>query len=235
MDDAAARIEAVVSFLDEHPDVRVYHGNYRKAAAVTAALRDIRSAIRNARRSATTAEALTALEGVDEACREVPRNLRVDTETLRSHSRRIRECVRLAREQIGAALSPSLPGDRLPEEIREEFSQDQAELTKCSQAGAWRACLMVASRLLELVVARKHWEKTGIDPVEQGWTLGRTITEAENAGTLRNQPQVGQILRALNAYRIDSVHVTKRVYHPGPKDVEGVISLIHAVIERLYP
>jgi len=149
--------------------------------------------------------------------------------------RSIRDAATLVQRRLQPTAHAAFPVDRLPREIREEFQEDAAEFARCATAGAWRACLMLASRLLELVVARRHWESTGVDPVEKGWTLGQTISEAERAGVLKHQPKLGQLLRMLNAYRIDSVHVTKQVYHPDPNDVDGVASLVAGVINRLYP
>ena len=121
---------------------------------------------------------------------------------------------------------------KIPTAIRNELEQDFAELKSCFLAEAYRAAIMFCGRILETALGRKYYEKTGVDPIEQKWTLGTLIEKCKSAGI--QELGLDKIDKLINDMRIPSVHKKERPYKPKPDEARGIIGITKSVLERLF-
>jgi hypothetical protein len=121
----------------------------------------------------------------------------------------------------------------VPVEIREELEIDFDEIRKCYFGGAFKAALSICGRVLEVVLARKYYEKTKVDTINARWPIGQLIKKCFDEKVLNN-PAVGDICNLINKSRINSVHMTVTLYKPGPDDTRSIIEFTRGLIKKLY-
>jgi hypothetical protein len=122
---------------------------------------------------------------------------------------------------------------QVPLAIRNELRQDFAELKSCFLAEAYRGVMMFCGRILETALGRKYFEKTGKDPAEEGWTLGKLIMECKKEN-IYLQPEISKIAALVNDMRVQSVHRKVELFLPTYDETKGIILLTRSAILRLF-
>jgi len=230
-----ADLDSIVNFLLDRDNVEVYYKNWGKDKPFREALRGILSALSDLRTKINAPELLPQLSGLEDQVRGLHGKMRLKKYDLRQRVEGLRASFLRLRPRLSPVAEIGVDVAVLPEEIREEFGADLAELSKCMSVGAWRSSLFLCGRLLELTIGRKYWEKTRVDPLEKRWTLGTLIEKADGEGVLASQPELVNLVKVIKDCRNPSTHVTMRLYSPGEDDVPPLVELTGAIIRRLYP
>lgn len=123
--------------------------------------------------------------------------------------------------------------DNIPEEIRDEVIRDVEEARKCFTSGAYRGTLTFCGRVLETVLSKKYFDKTGVDPMEQEWKLGQIIGKCAAAGILSGDPSIGHFSNLINDTRIKSVHKTQSIFEPGRDETLSLVGLANSLVQKL--
>jgi hypothetical protein len=140
--------------------------------------------------------------------------------------------------KLHLAAPPALPdlSAKIPPETWEQVSADHAEIVKCYWAGAHRAAITFAARMLEGVLGVRYLKKTTKDPVALEWTFGKLVNESKNAKILDdvNTPGVELILKFLNESRVASVHVvTGSLYEVKAQRSRNLLEIACSVANEL--
>jgi hypothetical protein len=122
----------------------------------------------------------------------------------------------------------------LPYEIKEEIKLDFEEIRRCYVAEAFRSAIGMCGRILHLALARKYFEKKGVDAIEQKWKTGQLIRKCFEDNVV-DEPSLGDIFNLINRSRIDSVHTTRRLYRPQQDDTRPIIEFTIGLIKKLFP
>jgi hypothetical protein len=133
---------------------------------------------------------------------------------------------------LGSLPQFGLNLDRIPSEIRAEIAEDVGEVVKCYSVGAYRAAIVFCGRIIEVALARKYYESTGIDPIEKKWTLGQLLNECRKK--LELPPALDDACKMVNKVRVYSVHKKKGVYLMGPHDVLAAFYFVQSIVEKLW-
>lgn len=140
-------------------------------------------------------------------------------------------------------LSGSLPVEQImflvdfsniPQEIREETKLDFEEMRICYNSGAFRSAIIMCGRVLELQLAKKYFDSTGVDPIEQKWQLGFLIGKCSERNVITDSA-VGDICNFINHSRIGSVHASHAIHRPIQEETKSVIEFTISLLRRLYP
>jgi len=123
--------------------------------------------------------------------------------------------------------------DKIPDEIKEELIADIDDVKKCFQNKSYRGSLTFCGRIIELILGRKYFEKTGDDPLEKRWTIGVLIEECKKVG-IANEPGLENLAKLINETRISSVHVKKILYLPTPEETKSLIELTNSILQRFF-
>jgi hypothetical protein len=123
---------------------------------------------------------------------------------------------------------------RVPQEIREELRLDFDEMQTCYNAGAFRSTLGMCGRVLELLLARKYFEGTGVDPVEQKWNIGLLLRKSFEDNAISDRA-IGDICNLINRSRVDSVHSTNRLYKPSQDEAKPIIEFTISLVKGFFP
>ncbi len=235
LENSVRALETIADFLDDHPTVEIYHRNYRKLPLARSHLRSIRTAARDARRqrlSKQKVEALIKVSGIADSL-------------LERINRAKKEDFRKEVQSLAEKILPLIPRDELPQPprfpkrtpkwIRDQVQRDYQEILKCYNAGANRACIVFAARILECVLGYRFHKKEGIDPVQKEWTLGKLVAESKTKNILTDvvTPGVDHLLGFLNSTRIASVHVKRRIYEPSPTDTKTIVQIALSLVNPL--
>lgn len=121
---------------------------------------------------------------------------------------------------------------KVNEEIKTELLKDIEDLQSCFGAGVNRGCMMFSGRILELILSRKYYEKTGVDPVESEWGLGKIVGKCKDEGVF-NEPGLAEMMLLVNETRIPSVHKKKEFYVPTTEETEGVVKILNGTIKKI--
>jgi hypothetical protein len=183
-----------------------------------------------------TAEANDLIEDVLANIRERERTIgKTKTEVLEEDVIDIRSLV--------SEISGSIPIEQImfltdlsgiPQEIREELRLDLEEMQICYNSGAIRSTLGMCGRVLELVLARKYFDATEIDPIQQKWNIGILIKKSLEEHVINDQA-IGDICNLINRSRIDSVHSTTRLYKPSQEEAKPLIEFTMNLVKNFYP
>jgi hypothetical protein len=140
-------------------------------------------------------------------------------------------------------LSGSLPVEQImflvdfstaPQEIREEIKLDFDEMRICYNNGAFRSAIIMCGRVLELLLAKKYFDSTHVDPVELRWQLGVLIRKCFERNVLTD-PGIGDICNFINHLRISSVHASHAIHRPIQEETKSVIEFTISLLKSLYP
>ena len=125
--------------------------------------------------------------------------------------------------------------NKIPREISGEIFYDLEEIVKCYKAKAYRAVVVLCSRLLELALHRKYYEATGIDLLEKapGIGLGNLIAKLREKG-IEIDPAITQQIHLINQIRIFSVHKKKYFFNPSQEQVQAIILYTVDLINKLF-
>lgn len=235
LNNGVGALEEIADFLDDHPGLEIYYRNYRKLPLARTHLRNIRSAAREARRQPLSRQQANAIVEVGQI---------VDSLLQRIHQIR-RVDFRREVQSLAEKVALLIPGDELPQLpkfpqrtpkwIRDQVRRDYQEISKCYGAGANRACIAFSARILECVLGYRFHKKQSIDPVQQGWTLGKLVAESKAKNILTDvvTPGVDHLLQFLNSTRIATVHVKPRVYEPSAGDTKTIIQIALSLVVPL--
>jgi hypothetical protein len=143
-----------------------------------------------------------------------------------------------AERGLREAAPPEIPdfSGKVPAEVWTQVTSDVEEIEKCYWAGAFRAGIAFAARILECVLGHRYENKTGVDPVSQKWPLGRLVQEAKDAGCLDDiaTPGINFFLDCMNKCRIFGVHVKPgNPYQPGQKKSRLMIEWAMTIADEL--
>lgn len=139
-------------------------------------------------------------------------------------------------------LSGSLPIEQImflldlsnvPQSIREELRLDFEEVRTCYYAGAFRSALGMCGRILQVSLARKYFEKRGVDPIEQQWKIGTLIRKCFEDEVI-DEPALGDMFNLINKPRISSVHRTRRLYRPEQDITKSIIEFTIGLVKKLF-
>jgi hypothetical protein len=122
----------------------------------------------------------------------------------------------------------------VPQEIREEAKLDFKEVRICYDSGAFRSAVSMCGRLLELLLAKKYYDFTGTDPIEQKWHLGQLIKKCFENGVIIDVG-LGDICNFINHSRIASVHSSHPIHRPTQEETKSVIEFTISLLRQLYP
>ncbi len=229
---ALQELEQIAAFLEDHPGVELYHKNYRKLPAARKWLRSMRLALRELRRASYgNVKMRTRLGAMDELMRRNSANLENMQKT---EFRHFIDSLTDEGDHLNlGASSPILPAlPRLPKGtptwVRKQLTADHEEIQRCLSVGADRAAIAFSARMLECVLGHRYFLRQRVDPISQGWTLGRLVTESKNRGVLKDVvvPGADLVLQWLNRTRVASIHVKQKVYRPRSKDAKLICELV---------
>lgn len=122
----------------------------------------------------------------------------------------------------------------VPQEMREEVRLNFEEIRICYNCGAFRSAIGMCGRLLELFLARKYYNSTGIDPIEQKWHLGLLIRKCFEDNVITDAG-LGDICNFVNHSRINSVHSSHAIHRPTQEETKSLIEFTISLLRRLYP
>ncbi len=216
LDSSVRALQTIADFLDDHPNIEIYYGNYRKLPSARTNLRSIRSAAREAQRQRLSEEqAKAAIEVAQISDSLLQRIGKIKKADFRREVQNLAEKVVVLTPSNGLPQLPGFP-KRTPKWIRDQVRRDYEEIMKCYSAGANRACIAFAARIMECILGYRFQQREGIDPVQEGWTLGQLVAESKKRSILTDvvTPGVDHLLGFLNSTRIASVHVKPKVYEP---------------------
>jgi hypothetical protein len=121
-----------------------------------------------------------------------------------------------------------------PQEIREETKLDFEEMKICYNEGAFRSAIMMCGRVMELLLAKRYFDSTTVDPIEQKWPLGVLIKKCYEHNVI-TEPAVGDMCNFINHFRIGSVHSLHTIQRPIQEETKSVIEFTIGLLKRLYP
>ena len=231
-------LQEIVAFLEDRPQVQLYHQNYRKLPPAREHLRRLRRALRDyAETNQTNKQQERRLAQCDRsftAClpelSEWPKqrfSALIDGLDRAFRSARLREAPQLP-------PFPTLP-KRIPKWISTQLHEDYIEVGKCFRVQANRAAVAFAARMIECALGHRFLSRTGQDPVAAKWTLGKLIDEAKNQGILDDvlTPGVEDVLKWLNKTRVAGVHVKPKIYNPNSGQVRILLELTLSLLPQL--
>lgn len=237
MTSALQKLEEIAAFLEDHPGVELRHRNYRKLPAAIGLIRQARSAIRELRRgNSGDVRMHSRLRALDRILGGASARL------AGMNKLQFREFVDGAVDRadaldLRAPLIPPLPKlpRGTPEWIRSQLKADYDEVERCLKAGANRAGIAFGARILECALGRKYFLRVKVDPVKEGWTLGKLVAESKNQGVLKDSsvPGVESVLEWLNKTRIASIHVKQKIYQPQPDQARLICELVLSLVPDL--
>ncbi len=121
---------------------------------------------------------------------------------------------------------------KVAEELKPELLKDIEDLERCFSAEVYRGCMMFAARILELLLSRKYFDRTSVDPVENRWGLEKIIGKCKEEEVFK-EPGLAEMMRLINETRVPSVHKKKQFYVPTPEETEGIVKLLNSSIKKI--
>jgi len=124
---------------------------------------------------------------------------------------------------------------QLPAEIEDAVAADLNEMRKCFEAEAYRACVILCSRVLETALNRKYYEVTGADLMETspGLGLGKIIAKLKEK-EVEFDPGLSQQIHLVNQVRIFSVHSKKEAFYPSKGQAQAMVLYTMDVLRKLF-
>lgn len=139
-------------------------------------------------------------------------------------------------------LKPELPKElvfdfdqiKIPEEIRGSLLADVEEMKNCFRIGSYRATLMFSGLILETLLARKYFEKTGKDLLQESWRLGPLLGKCKDENIITSNDEIFDFANIINKTRIKSVHKKSDIYIPTPEEATSVVGLTNSTLKKLF-
>lgn len=124
-------------------------------------------------------------------------------------------------------------GFEVPNEIIESVLMDFDEIKKCYGAGAYRSCVILCGRILEIFLHRKYFEKTGDDLLESSPNLGlgKLLKKLNEAGIL--YPGLNEQIDLVNNVRTYSVHKKKKEFEFSKDQAKAIILFTFDSLRKL--
>jgi hypothetical protein len=132
--------------------------------------------------------------------------------------------------QLNSSYNEFVCGNPAFKTVSEDLKRDMNELEACFLVNANRAALAMAGRIMELLL--KSYLGYRERKVEDGWMVGRLLTEHEALGEY-SDPTLKNVWNIINHQRITGVHAKEKTPIPSGSEVLMVVYALSSAIERL--